>query len=305
MSNVTPLRYPGGKARLFKYFHRLVSQNRLYDCKYVEPFCGGAGLAIGLLRGSVVDSIHLNDFDRAVFAFWHSAVEDTDRLCARIEEAPCNMETWHHCREIYQASDTAAIHDLGFATFFLNRTNRSGILKAGVIGGLKQEGTWKLDARLNKSDLIDRIERIGRLRSRITVTCWDAIDLVAAYSQEARANVLMYLDPPYVDKGPGLYLNAYTSADHRKLAKAVEQLKCNWVVSYDDDPLIRELYDHHQAADLALHYSAQEHKRVGRERIYFSQNLVQPDMDGITSKYRMPWAVELEDQLISATVEAA
>jgi len=290
MNNVTPLRYPGGKARLFKYFHRLIAQNKLYDCRYVEPFCGGAGLAIGLLRGSVVDSVHLNDLDRAVFAFWHCAVEDTDRLCARIEESKCDMDTWHECRETYQASDVVALHDLAFATFFLNRTNRSGILKGGVIGGLKQDGPWKLDARLNKSDLLERIRRIGELRPRISVTSWDAVDLVRSYTAEVRPNVLMYLDPPYVDKGPGLYLNAYSELDHRQLSEAVEQLKCRWVVSYDDHPLVRELYDRNVAADLALHYSAQQHQRIGRERIYFGNGLSPPDMSGIGSRHRMPWA---------------
>lgn len=290
MSNLTPLRYPGGKARLFKYFHRIISQNALYDCRYVEPFCGGAGLAIGLLRGGVVDSIHLNDFDRAVYAFWSSAVHQTDALCEKIERTPCSMETWHECRDVYQCADTAPLLDLGYATFFLNRTNRSGILKAGVIGGLKQTGKWKLDARLNVPDLLDRIQRIGQLESRITVTQWDATDLVASYSQKDDYRTLIYLDPPYVDKGPGLYLNAYEKSDHERLAKRVEKLKCNWVVSYDDHPLIRSLYDHYRSADLSLHYSAQEHRRVGRERIYFSDSLLPPDMSDVKSRYRMPWA---------------
>ncbi|MGN5662058.1 DNA adenine methylase [Xanthomonas citri] len=293
MPNVTPLRYPGGKAKLYRYFQRLIAQNNLYDCTYVEPFCGGAGLAIELLRAGIVSAIHLNDLDRAVFAFWREAVDYTDRLCARIEDTPCSMETWQDCKEIYRSSDVSSLEDLGFATFFLNRTNRSGILKGGGIGGKAQSGKWLLDARMNKDDLIERIRKIGKLNSRISVTNLDARDLVSSYGSNSPDNVLMYLDPPYVDKGPGLYLNAYEERDHRRLAALVAELSCHWVVSYDTHDLIREIYRPFQSTDLALHYSAQEHSRVGSELVFFSDNLPPPpDMDGVTSRYRRPWAVE-------------
>lgn len=292
MPNVTPLRYPGGKARLFKYFHRLITQNSLYDYTYVEPFCGGAGVAIELLRASLVDGIHLNDFDRAVYAFWHQAIYNTDELCKRIEQTPVNMESWQEAKAVYGSSDVYPLADLGFATFFLNRTNRSGILKAGAIGGKRQEGQWKLDARYNKADLINRIERIGRLRSRISVTNLDACDLVSGLSRSDSSRLFIYLDPPYVQKGPGLYLNAYEEADHRRLSKLVKALPCKWVVSYDDDPLVRELYDDCVGQDLSLHYSAQANSRIGRERIYFSDGLLPPCMEGVSSRYRMPWIAE-------------
>lgn len=292
MPNVTPLRYPGGKGRLYKYFQRLIAQNGLYDCTYVEPFCGGAGLAIELLRSGTVASVHLNDLDRAVFAFWREAVEYTDRLCQKIAETACDMQTWHDCKEVYRSSHVSSLEDLAFATFFLNRTNRSGILKGGVIGGQSQSGTWTLDARMNKRDLIERIERIGRLRTRITVTNLDAADLVCAFGRRPGENVLMYLDPPYVEKGPGLYLNAYEESDHRRLAGLVEGLSCNWVVSYDAHELVRQMYGKYQCIDLALHYSAQEHRRVGKELAFFSPSLTPPDMEGVTSRYRRPWAVE-------------
>ena len=292
MPNVTPLRYPGGKAKLYRYFQRLIAQNNLYDCTYVEPFCGGAGLAIELVRAGVVSAIHLNDLDRAVFAFWREAVDYTDRLCARIERTPCTIETWHDCKEIYRSSDVSSLEDLGFATFFLNRTNRSGILKGGVIGGKAQAGKWLLDARMNKTDLIDRIKRIGNLRSRISVTNLDACDLVSSYCRNVQKNVLMYLDPPYVEKGPGLYLNAYEEGDHRKLAGLVSKLSCHWVVSYDAQDLIREIYRPFQSSELALHYSAQANSRVGSELVFFSDNLIPPDMEGVKSRNRRPWAVE-------------
>lgn len=295
MAKTSPLRYPGGKARLFKYFQALISQNKLHDCHYVEPFCGGAALAIEMLDSYVVSTVHLNDFDRAIYAFWKSAVEDTDELCDLIEQSPVDMDTWHSCREIYRSSASANLLELGFATFFLNRTNRSGILNAGVIGGLKQLGEWKLDARYNRSNLIERIQRIGKMRPRITVTQYDAINLLRDGLESSNPNILVYLDPPYVDKGPKLYLNAYREHDHRELAARVRQLTCPWVVSYDNTALVRELYEGYQEADMRLHYSAREHSRIGREKVYFSDQLMPPDMSGVTSRYRIPWESLEED----------
>lgn len=292
MANMTPLRYPGGKARLFKYFHRLIQQNDLYDCHYVEPFCGGAALAIELLRSQIVGSVHLNDLDRALYAFWHVAAFDTDRLCARISDTPISMDTWYASRDVYRQRNEADLFELAFATFFLNRTNRSGILSAGVIGGLKQEGDWKIDARFNRDDLIERLNYIGRYRHRITVTQLDTRALLQKCAPGFGSNTLIYMDPPYVDKGPRLYLNAYNETDHRELAQEVAELTGNWVVSYDDHPLVRELYDGFQEADMRLHYSAREHTRIGREKVYFSPTLTPPDMEGVKSRSRIPWSDE-------------
>lgn len=291
MAKVSPLRYPGGKARLFKYFLRLIHQNRLRDCRYVEPFSGGAALALELLLGHVVDTIHLNDLDRAVYAFWHSAVNRNTELRKRIEAAPVTMDTWHACRDVYRQADESDLLDLGFATFFLNRTNRSGILTGGVIGGLKQQGTWRLDARFNKKNLLQRIEAIGMWKSRITVTQLDACELVEGYVDEGDSRTLIYLDPPYVEKGPKLYLNAYVEDDHRALGKVVGRLTCPWVVSYDSHHLVDEIYGRYREQDMRLHYSAREHTRVGREKVFFSDQLSPPDMTGITSRYRIPWAI--------------
>ncbi len=289
MAKVSPLRYPGGKARLFKYLVHLIRQNGLDDCMYVEPFCGGAALAIELLEGYAVGEVHLNDLDRAVYAFWHSAVNQSEALCDMVERATVSLETWHACRDTYRRSSTADLLELGFATFFLNRTNRSGILNAGVIGGLKQEGLWKLDARFNKYDLISRLKVVARWRDRIKVSHLDARTLLREVAPGFPANCLVYLDPPYVEKGPKLYLNAYKDADHRELAREVSRLHCPWIVSYDAHPLVSEIYGEYREQDMRLHYSAREHSRVGREKMYFSDSLSPPNMHGVRSRYRIPW----------------
>ncbi|MCK9201211.1 MAG: DNA adenine methylase [Gallionella sp.] len=290
MPNCTPLRYPGGKARLLPYLQKLIAQNKLHDAHYVEPFCGGAGLALELLFGYSVSTIHINDLDRAVYAFWNSAVFHTDALCEKISDTPCDIDTWHLQRDIWTNKSHEDLLDLGFATFFLNRTNRSGILAAGVIGGKGQSGNWKIDARYNRDALTRRIEAIGRFRSRISVHNLEAVEFLERLQPSLPLNSLVYLDPPYVDKGPGLYLNSYQEQDHRRLANWVtENLKRPWIVSYDNHALIRECYDGHCAARINLTYSAYGNARYGEEVMYFSPGLTPPDMSGNKYKTRKPW----------------
>ena len=288
--NRTPLRYPGGKARLRPYLEKLISQNRLYDAHYVEPFCGGAGLALQLLMDYVVSAIHINDLDPAVYAFWSSAVDETDALCTLISETPCTMDTWHIQKEVWKRSNHSSKLQLAFATFFLNRTNRSGILEAGVIGGKNQTGQWKMDARYNKDELIARIEEIGKFRSRIRVSNKEALSFLDELAPQLPERSLVYLDPPYVEKGPGLYLNHYDDLDHRRLAEWVRNnLELPWMVSYDDHALIRECYAGCQEASMNLPYSAFGNSRRGTELIYFSEGLEIPDMSARKSRYHQPW----------------
>jgi DNA adenine methylase len=292
MPNLTPLRYPGGKARLRPYIQALISQNEIGNSNYIEPFCGGAGLALELLFSSSVNAIHLNDLDRAIFAFWHSVLNETEALCKKISDTPCDMTTWNAQRAIWQNRESAELLELGFATFFLNRTNRSGILAAGVIGGKNQLGNWKITARYNTLDLIARIVKIQSFRSKISVYNLDARDFLMKITPSLPKKSLVYLDPPYVEKGPGLYLNHYQASDHRALAEwVINNLNCSWMVSYDDHPLIRECYGEKMGVKMSLPYSAYGNARRGTELFFFSKELVPPEMSSQSSRYQKPWAV--------------
>lgn len=292
MANCTPLRYPGGKARLRPYLAQLIISNDLLGGHYVEPFCGGAGLALELLYSSIVSDIHLNDLDRAVYAFWESAVNRTDELCTLIESTPCNMETWFLQRDVWKNKESANLLELGFATFFLNRTNRSGILGAGVIGGKDQAGIWKIDARYNLSDLLLRIRALSKHRSRIHVSNTESQKFLLQLPSYLPDRSFIYLDPPYVEKGPGLYLNHYTDADHRSLAKLVkEKLIYRWMVSYDDHSLIRECYGTDAKIEMNFPYSAYGNARRGSELVYFSEGLKPPVMDKVRRRFHQPWEV--------------
>lgn len=267
----TPLRYPGGKGRLSQFMGQLIEVNGLTGGHYVEPYAGGAGIAISLLYLEYVSRIHLNDLNRSIHAFWRCVLDDTEALCKRISDIRPTMEEWHRQRAV-QSDPDASLLDLGFSTFFLNRTNRSGIVLGGVIGGKEQAGQWKIDARYNKSDLIRRISRIASYRSRISLYNLDAADLIRDVLPTLPRQSLVYLDPPYYVKGKGLYEDHYTHSDHVKIAEQVATIQQRWLVTYDNVEPICALYEAYHQEVFGLRYSAGS-RYEGKEVMVYCDDL--------------------------------
>ncbi|KDA04514.1 DNA methyltransferase [Microbacterium sp. CH12i] len=268
----SPLRYPGGKSSLTDFFAKIIDANFEEKPRYVEPFAGGAGAAIALLLRGRVSEIIVNDLDPAMWSLWESMVHDAERFQKLVRETPVTLDEWRKQKQIYAAGlDGADSLDLGFATFFLNRTNRSGVLNAGVIGGQAQAGTYRIDARYNKATLLHRLGRISAVRDRIDVRNMDGRALIGEVSQNR--STLVYADPPYYDKGSYLYLNSFTDTQHAELAEALNApSSAKWILTYDDVPAIRDLYSDRRSQTFSLHYSA--HKPgVARELMVFSDNL--------------------------------
>ena len=274
----SPLRYPGGKAKLTNYISQVMELNDLSGSCYAEPYAGGAGIAMSLLLTKRVKQVFLNDLNKSVHSFWYSLLHQPDELCRLIRDTPVNMEQWQKQQEIQTNHANCSILDLGFSTFFLNRTNRSGIIhNCGVIGGYKQEGKWKMDARYNKDNLIERIIKIAEFAHRISLSNLDAIDFINDILPSIPKRALVYLDPPYYVKGQGLYQNHYVHDDHKKIAKLIKQkVKQSWLVSYDNVPEIKRLYNRHQQLDFSLNYSASKHYK-GTEVMIFKNNMIMPD----------------------------
>jgi len=258
------------------YIADLIKLNDLRGAPYVEPFCGGAGIGLSLLANGHISHLHLNDYDRAIYAFWHSAFYENKKLCKKIKDTKINLQNWSKQKDILLNKSTANILDLGFATFFLNRTNRSGILAGGIIGGKEQKGTWKIDARFNKQALLQRIELIGLLSQKITITNCDIEDYITTELPTLPKSSLVYFDPPYFHKGSSLYMNAFQKNDHVLLGKNIQELvNQNWIVSYDNTPEIVEIYKKCDQHRFSLSYSAQTHYN-GSEVMVFKDGLKKP-----------------------------
>lgn len=280
MKFASPLRYPGGKACLAGFLAETIVLNDLQGCAYYEPYAGGAGAALSLLRDKIVSEVFINDADPRVHAFWHAALTESDRFVERVLTAPLTIPEWHRQQAICQQPGNHAPFDVGFAAFYMNRCNRSGVLTgAGPIGGFEQRGEWRLGVRFSREPLAERIQTLAAMREKIHLTHLDAIDFLKTSLPRGgkRRQVFVYLDPPYVQKGQRLYLNSYVGKNHRQLARYItRQSTLHWLMSYDDAVLVRDLYREEQLSSKPIRYSLQE-KRTANELIIAPHHVVLPD----------------------------
>lgn len=274
---LSPLRYPGGKDRLASFVGNLISHQPHTLSTYVEPFAGGAGVALRLLFNEVVDEVVLNDLEPGVAAFWRAVFSRTDELVELVRHCRPTIDEWHTQHERHLAARGDDV-ELGFATFFLNRTNRSGILDARPIGGYDQSGGWGIAARYNAAALAERVSRIGRYRNRVTVQERDGVDVIREHASNERA--FIYADPPYLAKGDHLYLNTMVWSDHVRLAEDL-RMGGYWLLTYDADPRVLEtLYPRFRCAVFDIAHTAAAH-HVGHEHAVFAPSLSVGRLDGL------------------------
>ena len=278
LHHLSPLRYPGGKSRLAPYITQLIRCQDKRPTSYAEPFAGGAGAALKLLTNETVKTIHINDLSSGIAAFWRSVFNSNKEFIAKVRETPITMDEWYKQRDIFRNPDKYDDITLGFATFFLNRCNRSGILTAGPIGGLKQAGKWKIDARFNRSNLAEKIIFIGKYSKRVSVTQLDAKEFMGSVEPEGE-NVFFYVDPPYIVQGEQLYLNSLTYQNHIELAEYLHGVSAPWILTYDVvDQVTDDLYKGLRVAEFDISHTAQK-QHIGSEYIVYGDNVKVPNLN--------------------------
>jgi DNA adenine methylase len=282
MRYLSPLRYPGGKAKLANFVKALFDANDLHGGHYAEPYAGGSSVGLALLFSGHASHIYINDVDPSIHAFWRCVLDQTDDLCRLVRETPLTIAEWDRQHRIHRAKERASRLELGFSTLFLNRTNRSGIIgSGGVIGGRDQCGEWRLDARFNRVELELRISRIAERRASISLSCLDAIDFVAQTATELPERSLTYLDPPYFGRGRRLYASRYEPEDHSAVATVMSAYPHPWIVSYDYTHEVLALYSMYRRKVYSLRYSAAV-RASGKEVLVFSDDLTIPERAPIT-----------------------
>ena len=270
---LSPLRYPGGKARMAPYLARLIAMQPVRPTAYAEPFAGGAGAALRLLVDGTVDRIYINDLAPGIAAFWRSVFMHTEELATMVETATVDLTHWYRARAICTSQVGYDDLSLGYATFFLNRCNRSGILGARPIGGLQQTGKWKIDARFNRANLAGRIRMLGEYRDRVVVSQLDAREFLDQ-TKDLGERLFLYVDPPYVEQGEDLYLDSLETKDHEQLAEQLKELISPWVLTYDVANFVSEdLYADLRTAKFGIAHTAQR-QHIGSELAVFSKNLL-------------------------------
>lgn len=252
--------------------------NDLCDGHYFEPYAGGAGVALELLFQGMAEHIHINDLDPAIYDFWRAITTVPDEVLKLLHDTPVNIDQWLYWRSVLRKEIQVDLAERGFATLFMNRTNRSGVLKGGVIGGLAQDGAYKMDARLKKGDLTARIEMVALHASCISIYQEDALSLLSRCKDFLPKNSLIYLDPPYYVKGQGLYRNFYEHQDHVHVADLLQAkaFARNWVVSYDNVTEIQAMYESSRSLTYGLNYTAQV-RYVGSEVMFFKAGMAIPE----------------------------
>ena len=279
--NYSPLRYPGGKCKLAPFITLLIKKSNIEHPIYIEPFAGGAGIALSLLFSSVVEEVVINDYDKAIYSLWRAILKETEKFISLIKNTPVSIDEWRRQKEIYTTSNRHYSLELGFAAFYLNRTNRSGILcNAGPIGGFNQDGNYLIDARYNKKNLIQRIRKIAEYKSKIHLYNCDVRSFIEHYIPKYIDRAFIYFDPPYYNKGKALYKNFFMTNDHQEIYEMITTLNCPWVVTYDDVPEIHQIYQQHICKWFDLVYSV-ANNGMNSEIMFLSDVALWPSPDEV------------------------
>lgn len=280
----SPLRYPGGKGKLASFMEYMIDQLGHQGGTYIEPFAGGAGIAMELLLRNVVSRIVINDYDKAVWSFWKAILTETDRFVEEIRMVPLTVDEWQKQHEILVTQNDKYSFELGFAAFYLNRTNRSGIIKGGVIGGQEQAKDWKMDVRFKREELVTRIQRIAARKKDIKLYNKDVNSFIKNYVPLYEENALIYFDPPYFRKGQQLYMNFFNYKDHVRIEQEIrEHVNCDWIITYDYEPQIEEIYHNYNLRLYDLNYSVST-KRKANELMIFKDGIIIPSDEELNSK---------------------
>lgn len=279
----SPLRYPGGKNRLAKSIAKICIENNI-NGHYIEPYAGGASIALNLLIEKKIKRITINDYDRSIYAFWYCVLNRTNKLCSLIKNTEINIVNWRKQKNVQKQKNEIDLLKLGFSAFFLNRTNYSGIINAGAIGGLAQKGIYKIDCRFNKIELIKKIKLIAKYKKQIKLYNLDAVKLIKNQRRNPnKEKAIFYFDPPYYLKGSSLYMNYYKKNEHKKVSEEIRKIKnAHWIITYDDNEEIRKIYQWvNKNIEYQLKHFAYKAK-LGKELMFFSDSLDLPNNLNLT-----------------------
>ncbi|WPC08790.1 DNA adenine methylase [Globicatella sp. PHS-GS-PNBC-21-1553] len=283
----SPLRYPGGKTQLSKFLTNLIELNYMTDVIYCEPFSGGFGAGLDLLSSGHASKVIINDIDLGIYSVWFAILNDYEIFINLVKTVPVTIEEWYHQKEIYNALINTNFYsiELAFATFFLNRTNISGIIQGGPIGGRNQKSKYLIDCRYNKENLIKKIKWINSHKSKIILLNYEANELIQKVLLKIDKDKLFtFFDPPYYKQGKNLYTNFFNHENHLELKQCIELMGYfKWIVTYDNEENIEQIYSDFPSLRYQIRYSANR-VRKETELLFHSKNTIVSSFDKVQFK---------------------
>ena len=261
---VSPLRYPGGKSALCYYIEKFIDEQNISGCHIIEPYAGSSIISLDMLQKGKAAKATLVEKDPLIYSFWQSVFTQTEKLIELIESLPITIETWHNFQH-YRAEtnlENCTVLEMGLAGLFFNRTNFSGILKANPIGGLGQNSEHTIDCRFNKERIIKSILSISKFHTKVALIHGDALHILENNKNLRKGNVFFYIDPPYYLKGKSLYRHWHDTQQHQHLSTILKKIRTKpWLLSYDDNPEIRKLYQTQTTENIYLDYHVSSYRK--------------------------------------------
>ena len=135
-----------------------------------------------------------------------------------------------------QKQDMLSEFERAVRFFVLNRITFSGTVDSGGYSQAAYEKRFTLSS-------IDRVELISFYLSEVKITNQDYSESLSHDGDD----VFIFLDPPYwkatESKLYGTRGALHTSFDHVQFAENMKKCQHKWLITYDDSPMIRDLFD--------------------------------------------------------------
>lgn len=255
----SPFRYPGGKTWLVPLVVRWLHHRPARPMHFIEPFAGGAIVGLTVAIENLAEHVTLVEIDEQVAAVWKTLIYGDYRwLAERIagfEMTPAQVEA-------VLSERPASIEERAFQTIVRNRVNRGGILAPGA-GRIKQGENGKgLKSRWYPQTLCKRILKIGEARARMTFIEGDGLQVLEQHA--SLPETVYFIDPPYTAAGKkaGTRLYTHYEVDHAKLFALVASMRGDFLMTYDNEPTLRELATRHGLMAVAVPMKNTHHQEM-------------------------------------------
>ncbi len=225
--------------------------------EFREPFVGGGSVFFALrsIFGTHIKSYWINDLNYDLYCFWKQArdnvrelVDELRKIHTTTEDGRTLFEKLTKDRDLLCSNkERLSEFDRAVRFFVLNRITFSGVVDSGGYSQSAYEKRFTLSS-------IDRVNLISRALVGVNIT---NEDYTASLFDESN-DVFIFLDPPYWKaKGSKLYGTRgtlHTAFDHHLFAENMKKCKHKWLITYDDSPIIRKLFDFADISEWTLQY---------------------------------------------------